>query len=148
MRTGSQSLRAVDAVLADDTCEVNCVHPAEVERARTATPDLRGVEEASALLKAVADPTRLRLLSALKTGELCVCDLAAVVGSSGSAVSHQLRLLRAHRLVTFRKEGRIAYYRLLDHHVTVLIGSVLEHVLEDDTSDNPLSDNPLIDNHP
>jgi DNA-binding transcriptional ArsR family regulator len=86
--------------------------------------------EVSALLKAVADPTRLRLLSALKTGELCVCDLSAVVGISESAVSHQLRLLRAHRLVTYRKEGRIAYYRLLDHHVTVLIGSALEHARE------------------
>ena len=79
----------------------------------------------------MADPTRLRLLSALNTGELCVCDLAAVVGISESAVSHQLRLLRAHRLVAFRKEGRIAYYRLLDHHVTVLIGSALDHAGED-----------------
>ena len=94
-------------------------------------PGQGAVETASALLKAVADPTRLRLLSALNTAELCVCDLAAVVGISESAVSHQLRLLRAHRLVAFRKEGRIAYYRLLDHHVTVLIGSALDHALED-----------------
>ncbi|GAA4010129.1 hypothetical protein GCM10022631_23320 [Deinococcus rubellus] len=78
----------------------------------------------------VADPTRLRLLSALNTCELCVCDLAAVVGLSESAVSHQLRLLRAHRLVTFRKAGRVAYYRLLDQHVNGLIGSALEHVQE------------------
>ncbi|WP_293914448.1 metalloregulator ArsR/SmtB family transcription factor [Deinococcus sp.] len=114
----------------EGACEVTCVHPEAVERARLALPDQRDVDDASALLKAVADPTRLRLLSALNTGELCVCDLAAVVGISESAVSHQLRLLRAHRLVTFRKEGRIAYYRLLDHHVTVLIGSALEHVRE------------------
>lgn len=114
----------------EDACEVSCVHPEAVQKAKQALPDERCVEEASALLKAVADPTRLRLLSALNTGELCVCDLAAVVGISESAVSHQLRLLRAHRLVTFRKEGRIAYYRLLDHHVTVLIGSALEHVRE------------------
>ncbi|MGY2894823.1 ArsR/SmtB family transcription factor [Deinococcus sp. UYEF24] len=113
-----------------DVCEVTCVHPEAVQKARRAMPDDRCVDDASALLKAVADPTRLRLLSALNTGELCVCDLAAVVGISESAVSHQLRLLRAHRLVTFRKEGRIAYYRLLDHHVTVLIGSALEHVRE------------------
>jgi ArsR family transcriptional regulator, lead/cadmium/zinc/bismuth-responsive transcriptional repressor len=114
----------------EDACEVSCVHPEAVQKARLALPDALCVEEASALLKAVADPTRLRLLSALNTGELCVCDLAAVVGISESAVSHQLRLLRAHRLVTFRKEGRIAYYRLLDHHVTVLIDSALEHVRE------------------
>ena len=114
-----------------DTCEVSCVHPEAVQQARSALPGQGAVEAASALLKVVADPTRLRLLSALNTGELCVCDLAAVVGISESAVSHQLRLLRAHRLVSFRKEGRIAYYRLLDHHVTVLIGSALDHALED-----------------
>ena len=113
-----------------DACEVSCVHPEAVQKAREAMPDGRCVDDASALLKAVADPTRLRLLSALSTGELCVCDLAAVVGTSESAVSHQLRLLRAHRLVAFRKEGRIVYYRLLDHHVTVLIGSALEHARE------------------
>lgn len=114
----------------EDACEVSCVHPEAVQKAKLAMPDEGCVDEASALLKAVADPTRLRLLSALNTGELCVCDLAAVVGISESAVSHQLRLLRAHRLVTFRKEGRIAYYRLLDHHVTVLIGSALDHARE------------------
>ena len=119
------------AVLPDPAaCEVNCVHPEAVAQARDALPEERHVEEASALLKVVADPTRLRLLSALNVRELCVCDLAAVVGISESAVSHQLRLLRAHRLVTFRKEGRIAYYRLLDHHVNGLIGSALEHVRE------------------
>ncbi|TSA79813.1 winged helix-turn-helix transcriptional regulator [Deinococcus detaillensis] len=114
----------------EDACEVSCVHPEAVQKAKQALPDVACVEEASALLKAVADPTRLRLLSALSACELCVCDLAAVVGISESAVSHQLRFLRAHRLVTFRKEGRIAYYRLLDHHVTVLIGSALEHARE------------------
>ncbi|ULH17495.1 metalloregulator ArsR/SmtB family transcription factor (plasmid) [Deinococcus sp. KNUC1210] len=114
----------------EDTCEVVCVHPEAVQRARAALPDDHCVEDATALLKVVADPTRLRLLSALKTGELCVCDLSVVVGISESAVSHQLRLLRAHRLVTFRREGRVAYYRLLDQHVNGLIESALEHVGE------------------
>lgn len=113
-----------------DVCEVNCVHPEAVAEARGALPQAPLVETASAFLKLVADPTRLRLLSALKTRELCVCDLAAVVGISESAVSHQLRLLRAGRVVAFRKDGRIAYYRLLDHHVTALIDSALEHAGE------------------
>ncbi|MBB5295743.1 ArsR family transcriptional regulator (plasmid) [Deinococcus metallilatus] len=120
MRTASQ----------DEACEVPCVHPEAVTRVRAALPDAPCVEEASALLKVVADPTRLRLLSALNTEELCVCDLAAVVGISESAVSHQLRLLRAHRLVTFRKQGRVVYYRLLDQHVTSLIGSAIDHARE------------------
>ncbi|ADV66821.1 ArsR/SmtB family transcription factor [Deinococcus maricopensis] len=117
-------------VLPDDACETTCVHPEAVARARAAVPDDGCVEGASALLKAVADPTRLRILSALSREELCVCDLAAVVGISESATSHQLRLLRAHRLVRFRKVGRVAYYTLLDHHVTQLIGSALEHAQE------------------
>lgn len=114
----------------DDVCEVRCVHPEAVQKARLALPDAGCVEHASAFLKLVADPTRLRILSALNVGELCVCDLSAVVGISESAVSHQLRLLRTGRVVTFRKEGRVAYYRLLDHHVTTLIDSALEHARE------------------
>ncbi|EYB66318.1 regulatory protein ArsR [Deinococcus phoenicis] len=88
------------------------------------------MEAATSLLKMVADPTRLRILSALNIEELCVCDLAAVAGISESAVSHQLRLLRAHRLVSFRKEGRVVYYRLLDQHITSLIGNAIDHANE------------------
>ena len=114
----------------DDVCEARCVHPEAVQQARLALPDVGCVERASAFLKLVADPTRLRILSALNVGELCVCDLSATVGISESAVSHQLRLLRTGRVVTFRKEGRVAYYRLLDHHVTTLIDNALEHARE------------------
>lgn len=117
-------------VAGDDVCEVACVHPEAVARVRAVQPDASWVEDATRLLKIIADPTRFRILSALNASELCVCDLAAVVGISESAVSHQLRLLRAHRLVTFRKEGRIAYYRLLDQHITELISSAVDHVRE------------------
>ncbi|WP_420593667.1 ArsR/SmtB family transcription factor [Deinococcus sp.] len=131
MRAASQLAPDLPSdLVTDDVCETNCVHPEAVRRARAALPSQQDVDDASALLKAVADPTRLRLLSALHACELCVCDLAAVVNLSESAVSHQLRLLRAHRLVAFRKEGRVAYYRLLDQHVNGLIVSALEHVRE------------------
>ena len=113
-----------------DTCETGCTHPEAAARARQAVPDDRCVEDASALLKAVADPTRLRMLSALSAGELCVHDLARVAGVSESATSHQLRLLRAHRLVTSRREGRTVYYRLADLHVTRLLENALEHARE------------------
>lgn len=116
--------------LSSDLCEVSTIHPQAVERATAALPAASVVEEASALLKLLADPTRLRLLSALETGELCVCDLAAVVGISESAVSHQLRLLRSGRVVTYRKEGRVAYYRLLDSHVSTLLAQALAHAGE------------------
>ncbi|MBB5235701.1 ArsR/SmtB family transcription factor [Deinococcus budaensis] len=111
-----------------DRCEVACVHPQAVARARAAQPDEGTLARAAALLKAVSDPTRLRLLTALGTGELCVCDLAAVAGTSESAVSHQLRLLRGQQLVAPRKEGRVVYYRLADDHVAGVLGNVLEHV--------------------
>lgn len=119
-----------DDLKTDDLCEVSCLHPEAVQAARLALPDEEGVARTTAFLKLVADPTRLKILSAMKGGELCVCDLAAVVGISESAVSHQLRLLRTGRVVAYRKEGRVAYYRLLDQHVTTLIENALEHARE------------------
>ncbi|PNY79796.1 ArsR/SmtB family transcription factor [Deinococcus koreensis] len=106
------------------------LHPAAVRVARGAVPGGTAAEQAAGLLKLVADPTRLKLLSALNAHELCVGDLAAVVGISESAVSHQLRLLKDGRVVSARKAGRAVYYRLLDHHVTTLIQSALDHVQE------------------
>jgi ArsR family transcriptional regulator len=113
-----------------DAGDGGCVHPEAVARAAAAQPAPDLLARASALLKAVADPTRLRMLSALSETELCVGDLAAVVDQTESAVSHQLRLLRDGRLVTSRREGRVAYYRLLDDHVRDLIASALEHARE------------------
>ncbi|GGK28893.1 transcriptional regulator [Deinococcus malanensis] len=118
------------SLLEEGACDVTCVHPQAVQAAREALPDTSCVERASDFLKLVGDPTRLRILSALSARELCVCDLAAAVGSSESAVSHQLRLLRAGRVVAFRKVGRVAYYRLLDAHVTTLIDNALAHARE------------------
>ncbi|WP_155300369.1 MULTISPECIES: ArsR/SmtB family transcription factor [Deinococcus] len=115
---------------AEDTCETKCVHPQAVATARAALPDETCVERATSFLKLVADPTRLKILSALSSSELCVCDLAAVIGLSESATSHQLRLLRTGRVVASRKEGRVVYYRLLDQHVTTLIANALEHARE------------------
>lgn len=78
----------------------------------------------------LADPSRLRLLSVLARQELCVCDLAAAVKMSESAVSHQLRTLRAMRLVKYRKAGRNVYYGLADSHITNLYSEVAEHLDE------------------
>ncbi|GGN37750.1 ArsR/SmtB family transcription factor [Deinococcus daejeonensis] len=117
-------------VALDATCAEDCLHPEAVARAQAAQPPAACVEEASALLKAVADPTRLRLLTALSTGELCVHDLALVAGISESATSHQLRLLRDHRLVTAHRDGRTVFYRLADQHVTLLLTNAIEHARE------------------
>lgn len=111
-------------------CEVRCVHPEAVAQAVAALPGAEGIERTSALLKLIADPTRLRIIHALSVTELCVCDLAASVGISESAVSHQLRLLRGGRVVAYRKAGRVAYYRLLDHHVMGMVQNALDHARE------------------
>lgn len=93
------------------------------------------VTELATVFSLLGDPGRLRLLIALRAGELCVCDLAAVSGSSESATSHALRLLRAHRVVSVRRAGRRAYYRLDDGHVEGLLAlgaAHLDHASGDD----------------
>jgi DNA-binding transcriptional ArsR family regulator len=81
------------------------------------------------LFKALSDPTRVRMLSALAAGELCVCDIAAALDMTQSAISHQLRVLRQLRLVRRRRDGQMAFYTLDDEHVSDLFRQGLEHVL-------------------
>jgi len=82
----------------------------------------------AATFKVLGDPTRIRILDALSREELCVCDLALLLGTSSSAISHQLRVLRDARLVKYRKEGKMAFYSLDDNHVLTLFEQGLEHV--------------------
>lgn len=118
---------------AADLCEVTCVNPTQVERARRALPDEATIRTLADTLKALGDPTRLQIVMALAAegvGELCVCDLAALVDVSESAVSHSLRTLRHLRLVRYRKAGKIAYYTLDDAHVARVVTEGLRHVEE------------------
>ena len=89
------------------------------------------VETVAETFRMLGDPTRVRMLDALGEGELCVGDLARVVGLSESAVSHQLRLLRTMRLVRVRREGRQAYYAVDDHHILELLHQARTHVAEE-----------------
>jgi ArsR family transcriptional regulator len=88
------------------------------------------VESIAETFRVLGDPTRIRILEALATGELCVNDIAAAVAMSESAVSHQLRVLRTMRLVRVRREGRLAYYAVDDHHILELLHQVRTHVQE------------------
>lgn len=101
-----------------------------LEAVRRSMPEPEVVEElADGVFGLLADPNRLRLLmSLLEAGELCVNDLAATTGMGESAVSHALRLLRAHHVVKVRRVGRMAYYSLIDSHVRTLLDVALEHV--------------------
>ena len=113
------------------SCDVRRVHPDAVDAARAALADRAGdLDAARALFAALGDPTRLRLLAALQAGPLCTCDLAATLDVSESAVSHQLRGLRALRLVASDRDGRVVYHRLDDDHVAALLDVAAEHVAE------------------
>jgi DNA-binding transcriptional ArsR family regulator len=106
---------------AGDVCEVSLVDAGKVLRAREKVPPEGRLQEQAEWFKLLGDPTRLRILHALSAEELCVCDLAALLDSSPSAVSHQLRLLRSARLVRFRKSGKMVYYTLDEPQVRELL---------------------------
>jgi ArsR family transcriptional regulator, lead/cadmium/zinc/bismuth-responsive transcriptional repressor len=100
----------------------------EARRERMISPD--AVQALADTFRILGDPTRVRILDALASGELCVCDIAGLVGISESAVSHQLRLLRGMRLVRPRRAGRQVYYSIDDHHIISLFQQGLRHVSE------------------
>ena len=109
-------------------CKV--VHTDRVLAARASASEPALIGRLGELFKVFSDTTRLRILEALAGGELCVCDLGAVLGASQSAVSHQLALLRAARLVAYRRQGKMILYRLADDHVGRLIRLGLDHAVE------------------
>lgn len=113
-----------------DACDVIQIDLTRVRRLRAAAVDAETVDVLAETFRALGDPTRVRILDALSHGELCVCDLAAVLGLSQSAVSHQLRLLRGLRLVRARRDGRMVFYALDDRHVVDLMAQGLRHVRE------------------
>ena len=113
-----------------DACDVFHIDPARVARLRGALIDAGAVGDLTETFRALGDPTRVRILDALSHGELCVCDIATLLGLSESAVSHQLRLLRSLRLVRARRDGRMMYYTLDDRHILTLFRQGLRHVQE------------------
>ena len=114
----------------EDLCGRRIIHEDRLEIARAVLPDAQVTEKMSELFKAMGDPGRLRILMALDTQEMCVCDLAALLGVSESAASHQMRLLRTMNLVKNRRDGQVLYYRLVDEHVMQLVGVAQLHVME------------------
>jgi DNA-binding transcriptional ArsR family regulator len=113
------------------SCETpHAADPEALTAVRTRLLASRTVGAVADVFRLLGDPTRVRLVDALTHGERCVCDLAALVGLSESAVSHQLRLLRAARLVRVRRAGRLAFYSLDDHHVVGLLHDTRKHVEE------------------
>jgi ArsR family transcriptional regulator, lead/cadmium/zinc/bismuth-responsive transcriptional repressor len=115
---------------ASDTCDVIHIHPAQLTALRGKLVEQDEAGELAETFRTLGDPTRVRMLDALAHSELCVCDLATLIGLSESAVSHQLRLLRNLRLVKARREGRMVFYSLDDRHILGLFRQGLRHVQE------------------
>lgn len=112
------------------SCEVRAINDDRVLLAREALLANPVLEDVIDAFKVLSHPTRLHLLQALSVGELCVCELAEVVGLSMSATSHQLRDLRRLKLVEYRMDGRLAFYSIRDPFVLTLLNSAVEHYAE------------------
>lgn len=114
----------------DDICEVISINQKNVEKVKSIMPEDGLIYDLAELFKVFADSTRMKIIYALMENELCVCDIAAIVGTTQSAISHQLRILKQSKLVKYRKDGKIVYYSLDDNHIYDIVKKGREHIEE------------------
>lgn len=119
-----------DKLHSDEVCEFPMIHETTVHKVKALMLSQKTSVQLAELFKIFGDPTRVKLLHALKCSEMCVCDLAATLSMTHSAISHQLRVLKSYNLVSSRKEGKVVYYTLADDHVMKLLTIGLEHINE------------------
>jgi ArsR family transcriptional regulator len=120
----------MDTTGENDRCHCATVHEGQVAVAQAAEVPVARLLGLAELFKVLGDPSRLRILTALGVAELCVCDLAAVLDMSQSAISHQLAVLRGARLVRARRDGKSMFYALDDEHVSGIVGLASTHLSE------------------
>ena len=113
-----------------ECCDLICTHPEVVERVRREMPDEDTLYELTELFRIFGDSTRVRILYVLFEAEMCVCDIAQLLGMTQSAISHQLRALKNARLVKARREGKVVFYSLSDDHVKTIIDQGMSHIAE------------------
>lgn len=113
-----------------DVCDFLCVHEDTVKKLNESMPPEETLYDLAELFKVFGDSTRIKILYALFECELCVCDIAHLLGVTQTAVSHQLRVLKSNKLVKFRREGKIIFYSLSDDHVRLIINQGIEHIEE------------------
>jgi DNA-binding transcriptional ArsR family regulator len=117
-------------VLDIESLDCNLIHEDVVAAVRKKMPDDEVLMDLADLFKVFSDSTRVKILCVLLRAEMCVCDIAALLGMSKSAISHQLRTLRQTRLVKYRRAGKVIYYSLEDDHVGTIFDQGLTHVME------------------
>jgi len=113
-----------------DRCDCNVIHQDIVDKARKGMPEEEKLYDLAELFKVFGDTTRIKILYALSDSEMCVCDIAALLNMTQSAISHQLRVLKQARLVKFRRDGKVVYYSLDDEHVKHIFDQGLVHINE------------------
>lgn len=116
--------------MSEDKNNICCVHDDIINKVKPEIPKDEILYDLAELFKVFGDSTRVKILYALFESELCVGDIAQLLGLTQTAVSHQLRVLKNSKLVKFRKEGKVVYYSLADNHVYKIINQGMEHILE------------------
>lgn len=111
-----------------ESCTCNIIHEEVVAYAKENMPQEEILVDLAELFKIFGDSTRIKIISALFTSEMCVCDIAALLEMNQSAISHQLRILKQARLVKYRREGKVVYYSLDDEHVQQILDCGLAHL--------------------
>ncbi len=111
-------------------CEITTIHEDVIQKVKENMPEENILYNLGDFFKLLGDGTRIKILNALFYSEMCVCDIAALLGMTQSAISHQLRVLKQGRLVKHRKEGKSVYYSLDDEHIKHIIEQGLTHIKE------------------
>lgn len=109
-------------------CDCNIIHEDVINKVKDKMPEEEKLYDLADLFKVFGDTTRIKIICALFEAEMCVCDIAALLGMKHSAISHQLRILKRERLVKYRKEGKVVYYSLDDDHVQKIFEQGFNHI--------------------
>jgi len=120
-----------ESINTQDFCESGVIHYEVIDEVRRKMPPEEPVYDIADLFKVFGDSTRARVICALTISEMCVCDIAALLSMSSSAISHQLRILKQAGIVKNRRDGKVVYYKLADDHIRLLFTVAMEHVTEE-----------------
>lgn len=114
----------------NDFCLCSVIHEDVVQTVKRDLPPNESIFSVSGLFRVLGEETRLNIICALGISEMCVCDIAALLSMSSSAISHQLRILKESKIIKSRREGKVVYYSLADEHIEKLLKIAFEHVTE------------------
>ncbi len=120
----------IEREVEEGACEFMHVHQEIVERVEKVMPGEQQLLDLSEFFKVFGDSTRIKILYVLSQSEMCVCDIATLLQMGQSAISHQLRVLKQMRLVSFRREGKTVFYKLADSHIQTILNQGMEHISE------------------